>query len=853
MIDRHLKRHAEKDAEAGGEGLGKLISRRKLWRPEAGYIKASDRKMIIPSDDIPDNTDNSSTSSSENEKFFTKRREYTLSSEYSRTADKDDPNLELASLNNDKSLALDDLGRPTDSLLYSTGSSEAKTVNLESGDQLPNGNDLSENQSEQNSSVSDRYSSSNMFYQNDQANIVHSSSDSHSISEDIILESFVPDTASSFTMPFTTLKDYSWIFENPDEFFSPKSTNNYISPVNIETANYFNNTHDTSPASNKNLTKQATPQKTDNDGVKNVSSLRREASDVYSNYESATDINPHLQDSYVIEFTENPVPFLPKLDETTRLRTIDFIVKITSTGISYSSFDKNDEFFEMKSMQKFLNMFFIKVNVAYPLIHCSSFNPNEVDSLLLVSLILLGASYDTKASHKAAVKIHDCLRGVLFSSSYFNATPDLWVLQAILLIEIFGKNKADIKQYEMACLFHGLLINLIRRSGCENAVNPPHSKEDEFDPEESWKTWIKSESMKRLALLTFLLDVQHATLFSQTLCMSAFELRAQLPSDAKLWNAKDAEEWLEYRRSEKQPLYFLITLKKYINCSDSLPHLNPLSRVLILHGLMGISWDMQRRDQTSLGLHIDPYAWKTKMAKAYDCWKDDFDKFSTIAISECANSGNSLSQRYLIKYLTTNNAIYHSAHIILWTNIIDLQIFAGAEHILGRPVNTSTFDFAKKSVISWSRSMGKSEKAVMHAAQLLREGLTNLDDWEVDGTFHYPWCLYLASLTCWAFFKTVNPNKPSFIKDNKANNCPPDLNESIDTLDDYKYKMRNFLLLVTSETPNRYRDLATHPHCDTTGMLNEIADYFRSIRWEIIYESLKVLKNIIGTKGVEYI
>jgi len=35
------------------------------------------------------------------------------------------------------------------------------------------------------------------------------------------------------------------------------------------------------------------------------------------------------------------------------------------------------------------------------------------------------------------------------------------VLQTVLLIEVFGKNRASIKQHDMAHLFHGLLINVL--------------------------------------------------------------------------------------------------------------------------------------------------------------------------------------------------------------------------------------------------------------------------------------------------------------------------------------------------------------------------------------------------------
>ena len=37
-IDRHMARHKEKDEEAGGEGLGRLQTRKRLWRDSTGAV-----------------------------------------------------------------------------------------------------------------------------------------------------------------------------------------------------------------------------------------------------------------------------------------------------------------------------------------------------------------------------------------------------------------------------------------------------------------------------------------------------------------------------------------------------------------------------------------------------------------------------------------------------------------------------------------------------------------------------------------------------------------------------------------------------------------------------------------------
>ena len=105
-------------------------------------------------------------------------------------------------------------------------------------------------------------------------------------------------------------------------------------------------------------------------------------------------------------------------------------------------------------------------------------------------------------------------------------------------------------------------------------------------------------------------DTQHAVLFCQSLCMSAFELRCTLPCDQALWEADSAETWQKLRRMQGTQPLFLSVLKSHIGSQIPAParKLNGLSRVLLLHGLMSIAWDMNRRDQTSLGaLMFDEY------------------------------------------------------------------------------------------------------------------------------------------------------------------------------------------------------------------------------------------------------
>jgi hypothetical protein len=247
-------------------------------------------------------------------------------------------------------------------------------------------------------------------------------------------------------------------------------------------------------------------------------------------------------------------------------------------------------------------------------------------------------------------------------------------------------------------------------------------------------------------------DTQHAVLFSQSLCMNASELKITLPWDPILWEAQNATEFINALSVTPPAPYYLSVLKAYTNPrSASAPtHLNALSRVLILHGLMSISWDLSRRDQTSLGLSLTRnLPWQTRISACYDAWKADFDNYTTSVLSSLSFSPN-LHAKFQ-RFTVANLAVCHTAQLILSADIIDLQINAGARHIIGRPVTASDKERSRIRINEWICENGgeRASKATWHAARLFRDGVRKLENWNVDEMFHYPWCLYLATLTCW--------------------------------------------------------------------------------------------------------
>lgn len=138
---------------------------------------------------------------------------------------------------------------------------------------------------------------------------------------------------------------------------------------------------------------------------------------------------------------------------------------------------------------------------------------------------------------------------------------------------------------------------------------------------------------------------------------------------------------------------------------------------------------MNRRDQTSLGViggggDTGAGTWQNRISQSYDVWKQDLDSFCANMLTtttrttrrrrrrrkdhllpdadadddndyddddddddvECCMMKHQQQQQQYASYQNfaiAYNSLYHAAQITLLAEILDLQIYAGARHILG--------------------------------------------------------------------------------------------------------------------------------------------------------------------------
>ncbi|KAI1166649.1 fungal-specific transcription factor domain-containing protein [Nemania serpens] len=712
-------------------------------------------------------------------------------------------------------------------------------------------------------------------------------------------QTFQPDTASSFNMPYTTGLDYNWLFNDlsqapvqqpwdigcgettqrpfintPDNYqdrgASDQQIQYAITPESLDSIESWLDPAIGNPDSTARVNVSTRDEIAQHDlpSITPCGTTPETTSGRPGQEGTRTHVKPNLpigtQIHIVPPDVERPLSLLckrldiPSIERETRDKLLG-VIEIANPSFTDQKFSVHEHpLLSARHLNSYLELYFTNFNAVYPLLHLPSFDTKAVEPLLLLSVLLLGATYSGKDSHQLAVCIHDVIRPSIFAHAGFSPRPHLWILQTILLVECFGKSRAGQQQHDMSHLFHGLLINLIRRSDCQS-IQPHGPPDDENDAEilrQSWRKWSEAEGKKRLSLLCFMWDTQHAVLFCQSLCMSSFELRISLPCSQEVWEAPNASSWAAAWRSSTSrddKTSFLPALKSYLNRGLPRPaKLSAFSRVLLLHGLMSISWDMQRREQTSLGVVANPASndnWRNSLSTAYDTWKLDFDAhFEASLAPNRARSELGLANddaADLRNFATAYNAVYHAAKCLLNMDFLDIQIYAGSRNILGRPVQQKDYVRSSQVVKRWAANAypGPSQPqfpsspcastAAWHAARLLFEASEGLAKSKAMGLFHVPWCFYLATLTCWAAHH-ARPSR-SF-----GDDAGMDLDEIVW---DAEGDMKIFISSIASNKPGG----AIQPNWQrgTTALAWVMADTLTKIRWGIIHAGVTVLRGLV--------
>ncbi|MCJ1380147.1 hypothetical protein MMC17_003250 [Xylographa soralifera] len=542
--------------------------------------------------------------------------------------------------------------------------------------------------------------------------------------------------------------------------------------------------------------------------------------------------------------------------------------------------DSEDErhVLSLRMMQNYIGSYWYHFHPQMPILHKPTFSADKAKNLLLIAVIAIGASCldkihgrdITQAGAELSSFLAWHLRGEIFTDKDFRPPAKLWVFQALLLLEVYEKMYSTRDLHERAHIHHATTLTLMRRGRTlrgRSALDSPPSLNEEKLPKSSvgspaaiadtpdswWNHWITNEATRRVALAAFVIDSTHATMFGHSATMVAHEMRLPLPCDESLWSATSG---LEVARIEAnfqsdgiKPIPYLEGLKRTLNGEPVLT--NSFGRTALMAGLLSVSWHMNQRDQQvrSLGVIGGRDLWRGTLTKAFDKWESDFDLSGTKGFkgySPPAYHPGKLDEENIFESRTV---LHHLAHMAMHVDIVQCQIFAKANRLLGRTITPPDYNSAQRNIRAFWAPKPSARDATFYALKFLSQVLTpdlllpghaSRTIIGMDGSGEYsarddfllnrPWVLYFAALVVWSYgFALDGPITP-----------PPIL----DTVEQQKQDMRHFLR-KTSEvrSPKDLETLKDRNAC--MGLLMVLRDEFRACQWELMHEASFLLNNCI--------
>lgn len=583
-------------------------------------------------------------------------------------------------------------------------------------------------------------------------------------------------------------------------------------------------------------------------------------------------------------------------------------VKKRKESVFEGDVDSEGHILSMRMIHTYIGSYWYHQHAQLPILHKPTFSADTTPNLLLLAVIAIGAAtldkaYGTSLTDSAAefanfVIWH--LRWEIVRDSDFRPPAKLWVFQALLLIETYEKMYATRALHERAHIHHDSTLTLMRRGssllGRSAADTPPSLRGDvektittangpaeQTKSEESWHRWIQTEATRRAAFGAFVLDSIHSTMFGHAAKMVAHEMRLPLPCDEGLWSAVSPAEAGRVQSSLQnngvKPIMFVDGLKKTLN--GQRVRTNSFGRTIIMAGLLSVSWHMTQRDLqiSSLGPRtansfggLDK--WKSVLLRAFDNWKRDFDE----ALAESAPVPSSPTLRAHNNPTLPNlrpideenifesrTVLHHLAHIAAHVDVVDCQVFAGANRLLGRSVTPKDYAFVREKIERWA-TKASARDAAFYALKFIAQVIVPpSEEGGLDGR-HYghaspilpqafeqnqyiarddfllnrPWVLYISALVVWCY---------GFALDGPI--IPTPRADEFDTYAKKEKDMVDYLDRVAGvRAPDDLDNVTGKNRC--LGLLMILKDSFGSTRWELTHEAAGLLGNAcLKLKGVE--
>ncbi|CZR63283.1 uncharacterized protein PAC_13180 [Phialocephala subalpina] len=244
-----------------------------------------------------------------------------------------------------------------------------------------------------------------------------------------------------------------------------------------------------------------------------------------------------------------------------------------------------------------LQLFFTKFNPIFPLIHAATFRPSQQNSLLLLSICSIGSLFmGSNGATAQGSKIFERLNKVILASWENIVTrktmESVSLIQAAIIGQTFGYLSGNPKHLITVEAFSGTVVAWARRNGFFHPSHPilPDSNTPLRELDELWKSWAKSEEMRRTASGLYVHDSQLASMFHHDPLLRHNSIQIQAAASTELFNASSAASWAALVRSQNYAPQLLCQYQQMPKTSPPSPsQLSPqvsrFSTYVLLHGI----------------------------------------------------------------------------------------------------------------------------------------------------------------------------------------------------------------------------------------------------------------------------
>ncbi|ORY86671.1 fungal-specific transcription factor domain-domain-containing protein [Leucosporidium creatinivorum] len=216
-----------------------------------------------------------------------------------------------------------------------------------------------------------------------------------------------------------------------------------------------------------------------------------------------------------------------------------------------------------------LSLYFSHFHPLLPLLHVPSFNPKKTLGQLLLIILGIGAVYAPipGALQLGRVLVEVARRGiehlinrdnrlarslpiVRFLSRFFRkASPFANTRRGLAGLRAHSYLYRTV---ELAEVFRSVHTTMLRRQRVfdESGLRSAHDE----SPIAQWSAFIANEERRRTAMACYLLEGEVACLLHLPLSINSSELQTLLPCSEALWNAPNAEAWLQLKANTTEPV-----------------------------------------------------------------------------------------------------------------------------------------------------------------------------------------------------------------------------------------------------------------------------------------------------------